>query len=105
MSIRIDKEKCTGCRQCIELCPGNLIKWNDDEGHAYMRRPSDCWGCASCIKVCPADAVRYFLGADIGGAGCEMTVSYKKDANIWHFHYPDGTLKEITVDPRSSNKY
>ena len=105
MSIRIDKEKCTGCGRCAELCPGNLIKLNETGGYAFIRRPKDCWGCASCIKACPADAIRYFLGADIGGSGCEMSVSYKKDVNIWHFYFPDGSIKEITVDPKSSNKY
>lgn len=105
MSIKIDEEKCTGCGQCIEICPGNLIKRDSSGTHAYIRRPSDCWGCASCIKVCPAGALKYFLGADIGGAGCEMTVSYKKNANIWKFCFPDGTVKEITVNPGCSNKY
>ena len=44
MSIRIQDNKCIGCRRCIEVCPGNLIKWDAVESHAYMRRPKDCGG-------------------------------------------------------------
>ena len=33
MSIHINKLKCVGCGQCIEACPGNLIK-KDTDGKA-----------------------------------------------------------------------
>ena len=66
MSIRIQKSKCVGCGRCIEACPGNLIK-KDKEGKAFIRQVRDCWGCTSCIKECSCDAIRFFLGADVGG--------------------------------------
>ena len=68
MSIRIQKSKCTGCGRCIEACPGNLIK-KDKENKAFIRQVRDCWGCTSCIKECRHDAIRFFLGADVGGRG------------------------------------
>lgn len=149
MSIRIRAERCIGCRQCIALCPGNLIKWDAAGGHAYIRRPKDCWGCASCIKACPSDAIAYYLGADIGGRGTEMSVAIggkasnlsgpsghneflpdgdaaaasrqakfpassdtsafervpERKLNIWIFRFPDGSTKQIAVDPASSNQY
>ena len=36
MSILIDREKCIGCGSCREVCPGTLIKL-DDEGKAYIK--------------------------------------------------------------------
>lgn len=66
MSIRIQKSKCAGCGRCIEACPGNLIK-KDKENKAFIRQVRDCWGCTSCIKECRHDAIRFFLGADVGG--------------------------------------
>lgn len=104
MSIRIHKDKCVGCRRCVEACPGNLIKL-DQEGHAYIRRPKDCWGCTSCIKECPVHAVSFFLGADIGGCGMEMTVTEKADVCIWNFHSPDGTLQQLEINKKDANKY
>ena len=89
MSIRIQDNKCIGCRRCIEVCPGNLIKWDAAESHAYMRRPKDCWGCTSCIKECPVNAIAFFLGADMGGNG---TAS-------------DGSSRQLEVNKRDANKY
>ena len=78
MSIRIQKSKCAGCGRCIEACPGNLIK-KDKENKAFIRQVRDCWGCTSCIKECRHDAIRFFLGADVGGRGASMVVSEETD--------------------------
>ena len=34
MSIRIKQERCIGCGQCIDVCPGSLI---DRNGHLVAR--------------------------------------------------------------------
>ena len=74
MSIRINKNKCVGCKRCLDVCPGSLIK-TDATGKAYIKYPKDCWGCTSCLKECKTGAIAFFLGADIGGMGSEMTVN------------------------------
>lgn len=103
MSIYIDRERCIGCGQCAEICPGTLIHMQAHK--AFMRYPMECWGCASCVKQCPAHAVSLYLGADIGGAGSRMTV--KKESNLlhWTVDRPDGTQETITVDSRNANQY
>ena len=68
MSIIIDKEKCRKCGKCTQVCPGSLIK-KDEDGKAFIKYPKDCWGCCSCIKECQFDAIGLYLGADIGGMG------------------------------------
>ena len=65
MSIQINKLKCVGCGQCIEACPGNLIK-KDTDGKAFIKHVKDCWGCTSCLKECRFEAINFFLGADVG---------------------------------------
>lgn len=105
MSIRIQDNKCIGCRRCIEVCPGNLIKWDAVESHAYMRRPKDCWGCTSCIKECPVNAIAFFLGVDMGGNGTELTVSEKDGISIWNFTASDGSSRQLEVNKRDANKY
>ena len=49
MSIAINADLCKGCKACMAVCPGSLIK-ETTEGKAYMKYPKDCWGCASCVK-------------------------------------------------------
>lgn len=89
MSIRINKNKCVGCKRCLEVCPGSLIK-TDATGKAYIKYPKDCWGCTSCLKECKTGAIAFFLGADIGGMGSEMTVNESKDTILWKIKkYPE----------------
>ena len=103
MSIQIDRTKCVGCGQCAEICPVTLIRMTQKK--AEMRYPMECWGCASCVKECPAHAISLYLGADIGGAGCRMTVN--KDGNLLHWivSRPDVSEETITVDSRNANQY
>lgn len=104
MSIRIKSEKCVGCRKCIEVCPGNLIK-TDRQGKAVIKREKDCWGCTSCLKECKAGAVQFFLGADIGGRGSSLSVETKGDIRIWTVTDPGGNIKQIEVNGKDSNQY
>jgi len=46
----IDKEKCTECGLCQELCRFDAI-------HSYMVDPISCEGCGFCYRVCPVNAV------------------------------------------------
>lgn len=104
MSIRIQKEKCAGCRKCVEACPGNLIK-TDAEGKAYIRHERDCWGCTACLKECRAGAIDFFLGADVGGRGSRLSVITEGDFRTWTVTRPDGSYDSIQVNRRESNKY
>ncbi len=104
MSIRIRPEDCRGCGRCVEVCPGNLIKRGPD-GKAEISRPQDCWGCASCLKECAFGAIRYYLGADIGGRGGQMYTVRKGPLVHWIVERPAGEPVTITVDSRDANKY
>ena len=103
MSIKIHTAKCIGCGACTEACPGSLLLLQD--GKAKMRSPRDCWGCTACMKTCPAAAIEYYLGADLGGKGSCMTVERKDHRYIWRVVKSTGTVGEIVIDRRSSNKY
>ena len=104
MSIRIQKSKCAGCGRCIEACPGNLIK-KDKENKAFIRQVRDCWGCTSCLKECKTGAIAFFLGADIGGMGSEMTVNESKDTILWKIKKYTGEEQTIDINKKDSNKY
>lgn len=104
MSIVINKEKCVGCRKCINVCPGSLIK-SDENNKAYIKYPKDCWGCSSCIKECKEGAVLLYLGADIGGRGSRLYVEYEGDTIHWNIEEPDGKIHIIDINRKDSNKY
>lgn len=104
MSIRIDESKCRKCGKCIEACPGNLIKRNE-QGCAYLKRPRDCWGCTSCLKECAFGAISFYLGADIGGQGSEMHTEMDGDLCHWVITRADGTVQTITINKKDANKY
>ena len=104
MSIRINREKCVGCRKCVEACPGNLISV-DMVGKARIQRPEECWGCASCLKECRFKAISYFLGADIGGQGAVMQVERDGDFSKWIIRRHGKEPLIITVDRMNANRY
>lgn len=53
--IKIDSEKCTGCRQCVDACVGGAIAMVD--GKAKLVRSDFCDGLGICIGHCPAGAI------------------------------------------------
>lgn len=104
MSIAIDREKCVGCGRCHDACPGTLIKIGEDK-KAFIKYPKDCWGCTSCIKECPVYAIKFFLGADIGGMGSALHTEKNGDILNWIIDRYDGKRIEIPVNQKESNKY
>jgi len=55
--INVDQNKCSGCGECISVCPGGVFEFND-EGKSYPANPSECQECCSCVEVCPEGAIR-----------------------------------------------
>ena len=51
--IKIDKEKCTGCGGCIDLCPQIAISMIND---VVTVNEEECNECKNCVKVCPMNA-------------------------------------------------
>lgn len=104
MSIVINPNACRACGRCSEVCPGSLIK-QDEDRKAYIKYPKDCWGCSSCIKECKFGAIALYLGADIGGMGSRMTVRSDESELVWSIEKRDGSKEEIVINKKESNKY
>jgi len=51
--VAIDKEKCTGCGGCIDLCSEIAISLVND---VAVVNNELCTECGTCIKVCPMKA-------------------------------------------------
>ncbi len=55
ITMSIDKEKCTGCGQCIKVCAVNAIAGEKKSAHNIQR--DACTKCGACRNVCAFDAV------------------------------------------------
>jgi Fe-S-cluster-containing hydrogenase component 2 len=53
MAVKVDKEKCTGCAACVEVCPLNAIKIKKDKAVIS----DECVECGACINQCPNEAI------------------------------------------------
>ena len=51
----IDLDACSGCGVCVDWCPTDAIKINDD-GFA-QRDENACLGCGVCARFCPDEAI------------------------------------------------
>ncbi len=54
--VEIDLDKCTGCGDCVELCPFGIVTLVN--GKAIIARPEDCDYCTDCEIFCPYGAIR-----------------------------------------------
>lgn len=104
MSISINKDNCSGCRKCLSVCPGSLIKFSEDK-KAYIKYPKDCWGCSSCLKECKFGAIHFYLGADIGGMGSQLKTSINGEVVHWQIEKTNGEITIIDINRKDSNQY
>jgi len=52
----LDATHCTGCADCVAVCPTACLAMRGSE--PWMPRPLDCVSCALCVLVCPTGALR-----------------------------------------------
>lgn len=57
----INKEKCTLCGNCIDICKYNSMSIHDEE--VYID-PMSCSGCGNCMTVCPEHAINIHGNVD-----------------------------------------
>ncbi|MFZ3131829.1 MAG: 4Fe-4S binding protein [Desulfosporosinus sp.] len=53
MKATVDQEKCTGCGQCVDVCPIEAIEL--DNGMAVIS--DECIECGACVDACPMEAI------------------------------------------------
>ena len=53
--VIVDKEKCTGCEECLGSCPASVLELID--GKAEPVNMDECLGCETCVEVCEFDAI------------------------------------------------
>ena len=56
-AIQIDREKCTGCFECVKACPYGVMKMHPNLNVAMTC--DLCDGNPQCVKYCPEDVLHY----------------------------------------------
>lgn len=58
MTAHIDYRQCTGCKKCYEVCPLDVIAWDEEKGKPVVAYPDECQLCFICEVKCPAAAIK-----------------------------------------------
>ncbi len=66
-TLKYNSEKCTGCGQCVEVCPHAVFAMKGKR--AQMRDYNACMECGACKKNCPASAIEVREGV-----GCAYAI-------------------------------
>ena len=57
----INKDKCSLCGTCADICPEDVLFLDLDGESPRVVYPDECWHCASCVIDCPQEAVRLYI--------------------------------------------
>lgn len=96
MPVYIDEGHCTGCGACVDVCPGDLLRMDDETGVAYLHSPDDCWHCMACIKSCPTGAIELILPYVVALRGARLIAQCNHAEIEWQLHFPDGSVQRFT---------
>ncbi len=59
MDMAIREEACRGCRMCEDICPTDVIAFDEAAKKATVRETADCIACLSCSYLCPSAAITH----------------------------------------------
>jgi heterodisulfide reductase subunit A len=59
----VAEDLCTGCKTCLNICPYDAIKRNEEKEIAQVN-PALCTGCGTCVATCPSSAISQYGFSD-----------------------------------------
>jgi NAD-dependent dihydropyrimidine dehydrogenase PreA subunit len=65
-TLEFTSELCTGCGECIEVCPHSVFAMAD--GKAEIRDRSACMECGACARNCAVGAITVKVGVGCAAA-------------------------------------
>jgi ferredoxin len=67
VTLQLYEEKCTGCGQCLIVCPHAVLARSN--GRMAVVNRDACMECGACVRNCPAEAIQVQVGV-----GCAQAV-------------------------------
>ena len=55
--IRLDLNKCTGCRNCVEICPMDVFYFDEIAHKSVLAYPENCQSCGQCYLNCEGRSI------------------------------------------------
>ena len=52
----VDEDKCTGCGNCVEICPSEVYRMEEDKSNPV--HPEECIECWACVAQCPSESIQ-----------------------------------------------
>jgi Fe-S-cluster-containing hydrogenase component 2 len=83
-AVLVDKDKCVGCGQCIDACPGRIPHMHPSEN--YILICDLCRGNPQCVKVCRE-----------GGWNVLKKVSRKEQAYKLYARKPEEITRDLAI--------
>lgn len=83
-AVLVDEDKCVGCGQCIDACPGRIPHMHPTEN--YILICDLCRGNPQCVKVCRE-----------GGWNVLTKVSRKEQAYKLYARKPDEITRDLAI--------
>lgn len=71
VTLELDRNKCTGCGMCMEVCPHEVFMIENKK--AFISDRNACMECGACATNCPTAAVSVQAGV-----GCAYAVIKSK---------------------------
>ena len=101
-----DREACTGCGQCIPVCPKKIIIMSGKQNEkgtffAELTDPSACINCRRCETICPDGAV-WFNSERYNGAVGHSKLAPHTGCNLGNLAFALGTaVREMKLEDRA----
>jgi NAD-dependent dihydropyrimidine dehydrogenase PreA subunit len=58
----INPTLCNGCGICVNSCPMDVLRMDEESQKTIIKYPEDCMLCGFCIEYCPEKAIHISRG-------------------------------------------